>query len=258
MSEYNESKLLYRIYLKTLENGYSDLDTYLKRVSTDNDALQELRENLTFVSSHFFRGFIWPLLRDQCGAAFAMRDNIKVWCAGCSSGKEVYSVLMMLKEALPGVTIELLATDYNQEMLRQCSEGVYSLRTIEEIPMKYWHFTEKYHSINTIKSDFSHLFQFRFVPELRGLVQTRHLNLLTDDYPCGFDLILCRNVIKFFGEDSKRAVQEKLARSLVRDGFLVVSDELEKEGINNPEGLGLKQVRNSCIYLKSDYRESYD
>lgn len=253
MKYYNRSDALYQIRLRALANGYKDLGQWLERVSSDPEDLRELKENLTFVGSHFFRGEVWPTLKQQLERMLSGNDKerINVWCAGCSNGKEVYSVLMLLSDIIPLENVSLLATDYNREMLRQCEAGVYSLRTIDEIPLKYWPFTEKYHTGREAKRDFSHLFQFRFVPKLRELVHTRHVNLLTDDYPQGFDLILCRNVIKFFENDSKRKVQERLADSVNPGGIIVVSDEIEREGFPDPESLGLTRVGKSCVYIKS-------
>lgn len=253
MKYYNQSDALYQIRLRALANGYYDLGKWLERVSSNPEDLRELKENLTFVGSHFFRGEVWPTLRQQLENMLSggNKDKINVWCAGCSNGKEVYSVLMLLSDLVPLDKVSLLATDYNREMLRQCEAGIYSLRTIDEIPLKYWPYTEKYNEERKTKKDFSHLFQFRFVSRLRDLIHTRYVNLLTDDYPRGFDLIFCRNVIKFFENDSKRKVQERLADSVNPGGIIVVSDEIEREGFPDPESLGLTQVDNSCVYTKS-------
>lgn len=253
MKYYNRSDALYQIRLRALANGYKNLGQWLQRVSSDPEDLRELKENLTFVGSHFFRGEVWPTLRQLLENMLSggNKEKINVWCAGCSNGKEVYSVLMLLSDLVPLDKVSLLATDYNREMLRQCEAGVYSLRTIDEIPLRYWPFTEKYNEERKTKKDFSHLFQFRFVSRLRDLVQTRLVNLLMDDYPRGFDLIFCRNVIKFFENDSKRKVQERLAASVNPGGIIVVSDEIEREGFPDPESLGLTRVGNSCVYIKS-------
>ena len=146
MKYYNRSDALYQIRLRALANGYKNLGQWLQRVSSDPEDLRELKENLTFVGSHFFRGDVWPTLKRQLENMLSVRDKekINVWCAGCSNGKEVYSVLMLLSDLVPLDKVSLLATDYNREMLRQCEAGVYSLRTIDEIPLRYWPFTEKY------------------------------------------------------------------------------------------------------------------
>lgn len=253
LSDYSYGVVLRHLRLFALKKRRRSLASCYALVAEDPEALAELKGNLTHIGSHFFRGDVWPQFRDLCKTAFAGQDDLKVWCAGCSSGKEVYSVLMMLSELFPEAKIDLLATDYNQEMLRQCREGVYSLRTIDEIPVAYRHLLEKYigrpQNIAE-KTDFSHRFQFRICTSLRDCVETRYLNLLSDTYPSGFDLVLCRNVIKFFEVPVRHQVQRQLAASLNPGGLLFVSDELEKEGIPEPESLHLRQERGSCIYRK--------
>ncbi len=70
---------------------------------------------------------------------------------------------------------------------------------------------------------------------------------MSDEYPTGFDLILCRNVIKFFTPDKRIETQHKLAQSLKPDGLLVLSEE---EIVANPELMGLMRIDDTCIYRK--------
>ena len=251
--KYNPHIKLLHLRIRALENRSVNLEQYYRDVTAHPDKLAYLKENLTYVGSHFFRGQSWPELSRLCRAVFADpdKDLIRVWCAGCSSGKEVYSILMILYDIFPGRRIDLLATDYNHEMLRLCQEGVYSVRTMDEIPPGYWHYTEKYVSGRESSAEFYQRYQFRFVSQLREQIRTQPLNLLTDDYPGGFDLILCRNVIKFFDPGVRAEVQGRLAESLNQDGFLMVSDELDTEGIREPKSFGLSQIGNSCIYQKA-------
>ena len=238
---YDQVTVMRQLRSVALKKGYRSLEEYYEAVSTDPDSLSVMRENLTFIGTRFFRGGIWPELRSVCESSFAGKDGgaVRVWCAGCSSGKEVYSILMVLLDILPPERIEMLATDYNAEVLRRCREATYPLVTLGEIPRKYWPYTERVPSSR----------EFRFQDSLRSMVQTGQLNLLTDGYPAGFDLILCRNVVKFFREEVRTDVQRKLARSLNPGGFLVVSDDLEHDGIKDPEASGLRQLDKSCIYV---------
>ena len=82
------------------------------------------------------------------------------------------------------------------------------------------------------------------------MCQLRQHNLLSDEYPDGFDLILCRNVVKFFEDGARFQVQNRLASSLNNGGFLVVSDDLGRERIPDSESIGLTQIDNTCIYRK--------
>ncbi len=253
LAKYNPDSKLRHLRIQAIENQSVNLEHFYQDVTAHPDKLTQLKENLTYVGSHFFRGQSWPELSRLCRAIFADpdKDPIRVWCAGCSSGKEVYSILMILCDMFPGRRIDLLATDYNSEMLRRCREGAYPVGTMHEIPQGYWHYTERYISGREDLTASAGHYLFRFVSQLRDQIRTRPLNLLTDDYPGGFDLILCRNVIKFFGPGVRAEVQGRLAESLNQSGILMVSDELDKEGIRHPESLGLCQIGNSCLYRKA-------
>ena len=252
LRNYSSREVIYQLCTQAVRHGYFNLEKYLEDMSSNPEGLSLINENLTFVGSHFFRGEIWPKLRETCVSAFknTSKEKIRIWCAGCSTGKEVYSILMVLLDILPPEKIEMLATDYNHEMLRRCEEGAYSISIIKEIPPVYRRYTFRYTPPKTEKttSDFRH--QFHISSQLRDMVVARRHDLLTDDYPQGFDLILCRNVIKFFTPEDKLKVQRRLASSLNEGGFLVVSDELVREAILDPDSMGLAQIDNSCIYKK--------
>ena len=240
INQYKENVVLRLLCMRAHSKGFKNLNDYFDHVSSNQKELADLKENLTFTRSSFFRGGVWKDLDGVCASLLKSGDGgIKVWSAGCSSGMEVYSVLMMLLDHIPGDKIDLLATDCNEEMLRQCREAVYPILSIRAIPKRYWDYLEVTGS------------QFRFVTKLRSLVKTQAHNLLYDSYPGGFDLILCRNVIKFFkSETVRQEVRRNLSCSLNPGGFLVLSDELQKEGVTNPESLRLRQLGDSCIYQK--------
>ena len=249
ISSYYPRQVYPQLCRQGLINGFWSLKKYYDFVASDHDALEKLKSNLTFSGSHFFRGAIWPRLREVCRGAFqdSSKEKIRVWCAGCSEGKEVYSILMVLLDFLPAEKIEILATDYNPAMIEQSREGVYTLRLIGEIPPEYRHYVKTH-----IPAENAAMKSLKLLipSSLREMVRFGLQNLLTDEYPRGFDLILCRNVIKFFEEDTKRQVQAKLAESLVDGGYLVVSDDLKREIIHDPDSIGLEQIDASCIYHK--------
>ena len=147
---------------------------------------------------------------------------------------------MSLLDHLPIDALRILATDYNAEKLERCRAGKYGPTHLEEVPEKYRH-----HLVRVKNS-------FTFAPEVRDAVTVRQLNLLTDEYPSGFDLIVCRNVIKFFTPETVKEVQKKLVSSLADGGFLFLSvnDEGDnRETIDDPDSLHVRQIGN-CIYQK--------
>ena len=238
---YKQDTFLRQLCYMACRNGFRSLNKYYAYLVAHPDAVSELRQNLTFSATSFFRGEVWPELEKQSQVLYGSsdRDDFTVWCAGCSTGKETYSVLMLLLDFVPAEKLRLVATDYNSECLKLCGEGIYPYKSVEEIPEKYRHYLEKYDNS-----------RIRFPAWMRDMIHTRLHNLLRDPFPEGFDLILCRNVIKFFDKSQRAAVHERLAGSLAPGGLLVVSDEIEKEGIADPAALSLMRIGNSPIYRK--------
>lgn len=144
-------------------------------------------------------------------------DEVKVWVAACASGEEAYSVAMLATEAFghgrPPVSI--LATDISMGALRRAEEGVYSERSVREL--------------SRARRD-----RF-FVPEgkrsvvgdqLRSLVRLRRHNLVAEPAPppgeVPFEVILCRNVLIYFGADSAERVVTSLQSALHPEGQLIL------------------------------------
>ena len=244
---YEKSTQMDLLRRRALLSGFRDLEDYHEGLLTDAKELAELRENLTLMGSHFFRGTVWPELEKICRERLSGKDKVRVWCAGCSNGKEVYSILMTLLELMPSERIELLATDYNCEALKRCREGSYPLRTLKEIPGRHRGYVSVYRA--SAAEDYAYRYQFRFRDSIRRMISTERLDLLKDAYPGGFDFILCRNVIKFFDPAVRVKIQQRLAESLGKDAFLVLSEE-EAETIAHPEEMGLERHNDTCIYLK--------
>ncbi len=125
-------------------------------------------------------------------------------------------------------------------MLARCRKGTYGPTHYEEIP-------EKYRS-NLVKINSN----FTFKQQIKDRIKTQYLNLLLDEYPQGFDIITCRNVIKFFTPDMIKEVQKKLVNSLNPGGFLFLAVNIEggnRETIDNPAVLHVRQFGQS-IYQK--------
>ena len=79
------------------------------------------------------------------------------------------------------------------------------------------------------------------------------LYLLTNPCPEGFDVIICRNVLKFFSPDKIAELQGRLAASLAKDGYLFLSNDDHTddwERILQPAELGLVEVGRKSIYRK--------
>ncbi len=244
LNSYKRSTVLYFQDLAE-KNGFDNLEDYFGYLQREPGVVNELKTNLTLQGSQFFRGSDWPYLLEKCLPVLADREKVRVWCAGCAGGNEVYSILLALRDVVPLERVDLLASDYNEAMLDTCRKGEYSIGFLKQIPRRYWCCAEPVRGL--------HRYRFTFTEELKSRIRTENVNLLTDEYPRGFDLLLCRNVIKFFSPEAIAATQKNLAASVAPGGFLFLSADGEnncKEMIPHPEELGLQQLGNHPIYCK--------
>lgn len=236
--DYYYSAMLEQIERMANKAGCKDLSGYYKLLISDEAELEKLKTNLTFKGTHFFRGPYWDVLSDEVLRSFRDREKVRIWCAGCSSGEEVFSLMMAAYEHLPLDRLDILATDYDEEVLNKFRNGTYFNMHFAEIPEKYRHFVIPGEP------------KFTFSEEMRKLPKIENLNLLTDEYPTGLDLIVCRNVIKFFSPEKIREIEGRFCDSLVPGGYLFLSEDINEE-IKDPEELGFERLGESTIYRRT-------
>jgi chemotaxis protein methyltransferase CheR len=141
---------------------------------------------------------------------------IRIWCAAASTGQEPYSLAMALKEmgsAVDDFRIDILATDLSNDVLEKARRGLYSQFEAQrglpiQLLIKYF----------TQTGD-----MWQIAPEIRAMVKFQQLNLLSDfSYLGMFDLIFCRNVLIYFGHETKVDVLNRFGGVIARDGYLAL------------------------------------
>jgi chemotaxis protein methyltransferase CheR len=147
----------------------------------------------------------------------ARERKIRIWCAGCSTGQEVYSLAMSFAEDRPrwqNWTIDILGTDVSRGAIERGREGLYSQfevqRGLSVRQMIRW-FKEEQGAGWRIASSLRDRVRFQ-VHSLREGVPA----------PGSFDVILCRNVLLYFGKETRKAVFDKLAAASAPDACLVL------------------------------------
>ncbi len=225
-------ELIYGRLVKRLRAlGFSDFKQYctlLKDVD-ENKTREErihfinaITTNVTsfFRENHHFEFMAQTLLPELIAQKkTASRPSLRIWSAGCSSGKEPYSIAMVLKECIPDIErwdVKILATDLDSNILEVARAGIYPKEHIKEISLerrKRWFRAGRGINENVIKvSD-----------EIKSMVAYRQLNL-TQDWPMRgvFDIIFCRNVTIYFSRDTRIDLLDRFAEYLDRDGYLFV------------------------------------
>ena len=172
--------------------------------------------------------------------------RLRLWSAACATGEEAYTLAMILRETvggrLPVDRLRVCATDIDQTALRKAREGVYPKRVIEGIPSRY----RTRYVRETAGS-------YRVIDSVRDMVRFEQINLRRPEEVrrvSGCDLILCANVLIYFGSQVRRKTVHSLARRLRPGGYLLVgfSENLREVDVD------LEPVRMGQItaYRKTD------
>ena len=139
---------------------------------------------------------------------------INIWSNACSSGQEVYTIAMLLKDNFPdlgGWKVRLIASDLSTQILDKAREGIFNQTEVNRglpLPMLL-----KYFQKNGLT--------WQIKDELRRMVEFRQVNLV-ESFPQlpAMDIVFLRNVLIYFSTDTKREILNKVRRVLRPDGCL--------------------------------------
>jgi chemotaxis protein methyltransferase CheR len=152
---------------------------------------------------------------------------IRLWSAACSTGQEPYSIAMLWEELahlLPGVRLEILATDLSRECLTKAQVGVYSSFEVQRgLP------------VQKLMKHFERVGEsWRIKPDLRSAVSWRQFNLLESPVSLGrFDIVFCRNVLIYFDTATRTQILERVAGQVVDNGYLILGGSETVIGVTN-------------------------
>ncbi len=178
----------------------------------------------------------------RSNASTGLRPNIKIWSAASSTGQELYSIAIVIKELVPDLSrysFKLMGTDISDNAVAQASYGKYNKFEIERgLPKAQ---LQRYF---TPAGEF-----WKIKDEIRAMVNFRKLNLMSPFVGLGkFDIIFCRNVAIYFTLNDRKKLFNKIADSLADDGFLVIGSTESLTGVS-PRFVPKRHLR-SIFYQK--------
>lgn len=219
-----------RVWRRVGLDGLETITALTDRILHDDDTLARLMRDLSINVTEMFRdpGF-HQALRELAFPLLRTYPFVRVWNAGCSTGEEAYSMAIALHEAGLLERSRIYATDMNEGALALARTGAFPLERMQA-------YTENYQRAGGTQSlseyyvteGASAVFDERLV---RNVVFAQH-NLATDRSFNEFHLIVCRNVMIYFGRELQRHVHELFLDSLVPLGLLGLG---RKEAIQPPE-----------------------
>ncbi|MFX1511918.1 MAG: CheR family methyltransferase [Promethearchaeota archaeon] len=214
-----KSHLLRRVRGRMMRTGYRFFPEYLKFVHSNWEEKKKLQHAFSINVTRFFRDVeMFNYLQNEIFPKILARNStkvIKIWSAGCADGAEPYTLAILCNELkLVPSRVEILATDFNQELLNAAQKGIYLTEYLTETPSVI---QKKYFTSESMD-------KVRISPILRPFVNFRLNNITADSmklYP-RFDLILCRNVLIYFSDEQKKEVIRKFHQLLKPSGFLIL------------------------------------
>lgn len=184
----------------------------------DPAAAQEFFQLLTVPTSEMFRDpAYFRVLRERVFPILATYPSIKIWVAGCSTGEEVYSLAILLKEEGLLDRSVLYATDINSMSLQKAKAGVFPLHLMATYTANYQRsggkcaFADYYRTNESVAV---------FDPALRSKTVFASHNLATDSVFAEVQFVSCRNVLIYFDRPLQDRVFDLFRDTLDRRGFL--------------------------------------
>jgi len=166
------------------------------------------------------------LIDKRASKSPALPSKLRIWSAACSTGQEVYSIAIILKELLPDMrkfNIQLLGTDISDTAVKQASYGKYNKFEIERglsSSILNKHFTSEGNS-------------WKISDEIRSMASFRKINLMHPFSSLGkFDIIFCRNVAIYFTLKDRKKLFDKIGDKLEPDGSLLIGSTESLTGIS--------------------------
>lgn len=208
-----------RLSFYITKRGFRSFGEYLNVVMRDPNGW-ECRHMLNRLSTnytYFFRerpalDYAAQVLVPDMGSQGKKR--LEIWCAGCASGEEAYSLAMMLQSTtqvkLGLLDYSIYATDIDTDLLDVARAGNYPKEQLEKIPIEYREFVQRQGE------------RIQMTDEVMHHIDWGYENLMNITYSSRWDIIFCRNVMIYFKPQTREDLTVALHRALRPGGCMIV------------------------------------
>ncbi|MHC4944875.1 MAG: CheR family methyltransferase [Planctomycetota bacterium] len=204
--------------------GFGEYYEYLLR-DTTGQAISELADristNHTFFyreSSHFDFFLQWALPEVTTRMRERNNRDLRIWSAGCSTGEEPYTLVMLLMEHLgheyPKWSAGVLATDVSERALSIAKRGIYAPENVEKMPAGW---RQKY--FRKLRDG-----NYAVASHVKKEVVFRRFNLINEVFPFKkpFHIVFCRNVMIYFDAPTREALVKRFHQASEAGAYLFV------------------------------------
>jgi two-component system CheB/CheR fusion protein len=215
---YKRSSLIRRVNRRMSQVDITDYQEYSDYLQVHPDEFTALFNTILINVTGFFRDpEAWEYLsKDVLGPMLAAKPTgspIRVWCAGCASGEEAYTLAMALSELL-GLEafkdrVKIYATDVDEEQLNEARQATYGERELEAVPLEL---AERYFEPSNGR--------FAFRKDMRRSVIFGRNDLVQDAPISRIDLLTCRNTLMYLNAETQAKILGRFHFALRDEGVL--------------------------------------
>lgn len=243
--EYKQSTVSRRIERRMVALGIESQEEYTNFCRSNPEALDALFKDLLISVTRFFRDKQeFEQLEAHLPALFEARGDtpLRVWIAGCATGEEVYSIAILLAEALGGAKIQLkdhvqiFATDIDRDALQIARQGIYGQTALNDIPKSL--------ADNYLVRQGSGV---RVIENIRSAVLFSNHDVCRDPPFLKIDLLCCRNLLIYFGTALQKRVLSRFNYSLNEEGLMFLGTA---ESVAGADELFTKSPDGNKIFRK--------
>ena len=217
---YKRSTIQRRVAKRMTTVGAEGYDDYVDYLELHAEEFAELFNTLLINTTAFFRDpptweYLATEIAPQLLAARAPDSPLRVWCAGCASGEEPYTVAMVLARVMgdPGFRepVKIYATDVDEEALDHARHGTFAPRQIEDVPR------------DALERFFERTDQrYVFRKDLRRCVIFGRNDLVQNAPISRIDLLVCRNTLMYFTAETQSRILRRFHLGLGDYGYLLL------------------------------------
>lgn len=209
---------------RILELKKLSVDALIRKLNDTPAFIHEFLDELTVNVTEMFRDpSFWRVMREEIIPSILLNHKqFRIWHAGCSSGEEVLSMAILLKEMGIHHQVQIYATDLDTNILERAKAAAYPIKNMELNEKNYIRFQgagslkDYYREENNMAV---------FDRELLAQVTFRKHDLVLGEVFNKFDLILCRNVMIYFNQTLQNEVLKKFHESLFKYGYLAIGSK---------------------------------
>lgn len=218
--QYEIKHLKRRIQTRMNSTKTRDYKEYIDVLHNNAEERERLKSALTVNVTEFFRNpevymvFESKILPSTLKDKEENKEKLRIWSLGCSTGKEPYTIAMILAEALERrnsqVKAQIIATDIDKDALKKARSAQY--KSIINTPKRY--------SVKYLEEHSDG--QYRIKNTAKNLVTFKKHDIFTDKPLKKIDIIFCRNMIIYFNRESKNQIYKLFNQTLGIGGHLIL------------------------------------